>query len=186
MLRAISPHRSVPKAYKRILVPFGSACPSAAQLVQGSTIAATHHATVQVMQFIDGSPTFPSDGPAGRLVFKRDARTVRLARRRLDMLLARSRLGWVESSVMQGDPAGLLACVLMNWQPDLVIVSAELGRKQWVEFAAMTAGIPVPDILDAETGANLTPRLDRSITHPAPWFPPARWLLPLFNREVFR
>jgi hypothetical protein len=178
--------RAVPRAYQRILVTSGSACPSAAQLAHGAAIAAKHHAAVRVMQLIDGSPIFAADGPAGKLVFKRDARRVSLATRRLHMLLARSRLGWAHASVMQGDPYGLLACVLRDWQPDLVIVSAELGREQWVKFAAMTAGIAMPEIFDADAGVRLMPKPDRMVTGPASWFRHILWFFPLLNREAFR
>ena len=135
------------RAYKKILVPSISACPSMAQLTRCSEIATTRGSEARVIQFIDSSSGFESDGPAGGFPDELAARKVPAARKRLELLLSRSRLGWAECCVTHGQPDSLLAGTLREWQPDLVIVSSGWGHTRWVERAARVAGIAIPDIL---------------------------------------
>lgn len=140
-----------PTPYKRILIPSLTGCPSAAQLNQGATLAARDQAAVQVMQIVDNQPVFEPDGPAGVLATRRNTRQLADARKRLDIHLARSRLSGVRSSVLFGEPDALLAGILRQWQPDLLIVAAGQERAPWIRNAVVTAAIAMPKILPANS-----------------------------------
>lgn len=159
------------KAYKRILVPSVSACPSTAQLARCSEIATAGGGEARVMQFIDSGSGFEPDGPAGVFPDELAARKVPAARRRLELLLARNRLGWVRSAVSHGDPRVLLAIALAEWPPDLVIVSSGWGHTRWVESAARAAGIAIPDILGVKADGLLGRLLGGMLPHAMPRTP---------------
>lgn len=136
------------KTYRRILVPTFSSCPSLAQLNRCSELAARGDCKVRVLRFFDPSHIFESDGPAG--IFPQEALIagkVSDTRQRLRQLLDRNGLGWVQSSVVVGDPKQLLARELKAWLPDLVIVTKGWGHARRVGRAAREAGIFMPDIL---------------------------------------
>jgi hypothetical protein len=136
------------KTYRRILVPTFSACPSAAQLDRCRELAALGDSMVRVVRFLDRDNIFESDGPAG--IFPQEeliGAKVSDVRHRLDLLLARSGLGWAGLTVVAGDPQKLLAGELKTWQPDLVIVTRGWGHARGVVRAARQTGIPVPDIV---------------------------------------
>jgi hypothetical protein len=140
-----------PSPYKRILIPSLGACPSAAQLKQGASLAARDRATVQVMQIVESQSTFEPDGPVGLLAVRRNVRRLAAACKRLDIHLARSRLSGVRSSVLCGEPDTLLARALRQWQPDLVIVAAGQARAPWILQAMVAAAVALPEILPAHS-----------------------------------
>jgi len=155
------------KTYRKILIPSIATCPAAAQLARGAEVAAAGDSAVRVVQFIDSRTGFEADGPAGTLPLEKAARRVPAARRRLELTLARSPLGWAKSSVIHGEPDRLLANVLRAWQPDLVIVTSGWSRSRWVEQAAREACIAVPDILSVEGDGVLTRLLRTILRHAA-------------------
>lgn len=78
-------------------------------------------AAILVAQFIDSHRVGGTDGPAGALPEDLAARQVPALRRRLDLKLSQHNLGWVESRVLCGSPTRLLAELLREWRPGLLI-----------------------------------------------------------------
>lgn len=114
------------KAYQRILVPVPADGRADILLHRAAELAAATHARVQLLalRVVDSRGGFESEGPAGSLPGDRAARRVPEARKRLDLALSRANLSWAEAKVAWGEPRAVLAEVVRDWSPDLVLTCA--------------------------------------------------------------
>lgn len=115
------------KTYRRILVPIAADRQAEILLHRAGELAATAHsrARMLVLRVLDTRSGFEADGPAGCLPGERAARRLPDARQRLDLLLARGNLSWAEAKVVWGEPQTVLAEVIRDWSPDLVVACAD-------------------------------------------------------------
>lgn len=114
------------KAYQRILVPVPADGRADILLHRAAELAASTpgRARMLVLRVLDTRHGFESEGPAGSLPGDRAARRVPEARKRLDLALSRANLSWVEAKVTWGEPRVVLADVVRDWCPDLVLSCA--------------------------------------------------------------
>lgn len=111
------------KSYRRILVPVPGDGRAEILLHRAGEFAATAPARVRmlVLRVLDTGSGFESDGPVGSLPGERAARLLPDAKKRLDLMLARGNLSWAETKVAWGEPGIVLAEVIRDWSPDLVV-----------------------------------------------------------------
>lgn len=114
------------KAYQRILVPVPTDGRADILLHRAAELAAATHGRtcMLVLRVLNTRSGFESEGPAGSLPGDRAARRVPEARRRLDLALSRANLAWAEARVAWGEPLAVLADVVRDWSPDLVLTCA--------------------------------------------------------------
>jgi nucleotide-binding universal stress UspA family protein len=146
------------KTYRRILVPIYRHGQAESLLGTLQDIVADGHPQVMVVRIVAPDSFAEPDGPAAMLPEERAARQAGEARRRLDLLLARLGLGWVESQVVWRSPAARLREIVAEWHPDLVIACR--GER----IADLPAGV---DVL-ATAGHGLLRRLADLFTAPQP------------------
>lgn len=114
------------KAYRRILVPIPADGQGDILLQRAAGLAQAQHAQMLVVRVLDTRSGFEPDGPAAALPDEMAARRSTDVRKRLDLQLARNNLGWAESKVVWGEPQTVLADVIRDWVPDLVVACASL------------------------------------------------------------
>lgn len=115
------------KNYRRILVPLPADGRSEVLLRRAAEMLPGGRGELMVARVLDTRSGFESDGPAGRLPGEREARQVPGEKKRLDLLLARHKLGWAESRVLLGDPRPTLHAFIRDWRPDLVVTCARMS-----------------------------------------------------------
>lgn len=116
------------KTYQRILVPVPADGRADILLHRAAELAAAHpRVRLLALRVVDSRSGFESEGPAGNLPGDRAARRVPEAKKRLDLALSRAKLSWAEAKVAWGEPRAVLAEVVRDWSPDLVLTcSGEL------------------------------------------------------------
>jgi len=114
------------KTYRRILVPIPADGQGDVLLQRAAELAQGQHAQMLVVRVLDTRSGFEPDGPAAVLPGEAAARRSPDAKKRLDLQLARNNLGWAEAKVVWGEPQAVLAEVIRNWAPDLVVACAGL------------------------------------------------------------
>lgn len=114
------------KTYRRILVPIPADGQGDILLQRAGELARAQHAQMLVVRVLDTRSGFEPDGPAASLPGEAAARRSPDVKKRLDLLLARNNLGWAEAKVVWGEPRAVLADVIRNWAPDLVVACAGL------------------------------------------------------------
>jgi len=112
------------KTYRRILVPISADGQSDVLLHRAAELAQAQGTKMRVVRVLDTRSGFEPDGPAAVLPGEAAARRAPDVKKRLDLQLARNNLGWVEANVLWGEPKAVLADVIRNWQPDLVVTLA--------------------------------------------------------------
>ncbi|MBI4755864.1 MAG: SulP family inorganic anion transporter [Betaproteobacteria bacterium] len=135
------------KRYRRILVPYAPGWRGEALLARAAELAGAGQAALMVVQVLEERRGFDSDGPAGTLPAERLARRQPQARRELELLLARSSLGWAQARVLHGEAAAALAEVMRTWRPDLVVTCPSLLPAGRIEAMSPEGGATVPDVL---------------------------------------
>jgi hypothetical protein len=123
------------KTYRRILVPIPSGGQGDILLQRAAELAQTQHTQMLVVRVLDTRSGFEPDGPAAMLPGEAAARRAPDVRKRLDLQLARNNLGWAEANVLWGEPKTVLADVIRNWAPDLVVACAGLLPQEIAEDA---------------------------------------------------
>lgn len=115
------------KPYRRILVPIFSGAQNDILLERAAELAKASHTQMLALHIIDTRSGFEPDGPAAALPEESAARRAPAAKKNLDLQLARNNLSWVEAKVAWGEPKAVLADVVRDWKPDLVVTfSAKL------------------------------------------------------------
>ena len=112
------------KTYRRILVPILTGGDNDIQLQRAAELAKAQRTQMLVVRVLDTRSGFEPDGPAAILPSEAAARRAPDVRKRLDLQLARNNLAWAEAQVVWGEPKAVLADVIRNWQPDLVVTFA--------------------------------------------------------------
>jgi nucleotide-binding universal stress UspA family protein len=114
------------KAYRRILVPIPADGQGDILLQRAAEFAQAQHAQMLVVRVLDTRSGFEPDGPVALLPGEAAARRSPDVKKRLDLQLARNNLGWAEAKVVWGEPQTVLAEVIRNWAPDLIVACASL------------------------------------------------------------
>lgn len=114
------------KTYRRILVPIPADGQGDVLLQRAAELVQARHAQMLVVRVLDTRSGFEPDGPAAALPGEAAARRSPDVKKRLDLQLARNNLGWAEAKVVWGEPQAVLADVIRNWAPDLVVACAGL------------------------------------------------------------
>lgn len=154
------------KNYRRILIAalaeqaIGNLLPRAAALA-GNT------AEVMVAQIIDTTSGFAPDGPAAVTAEEKAARKLPGIRRRLELELAHGPLAGAQAQVLVGSPAEVLAGLLREWEPDLIVAAGSLLPQTWIEQALRHAAGVRPDVLKVERPPLLAQLLDLVIPRTA-------------------
>lgn len=144
------------KTYRRILVPVPAGGQSDILLQRASELAHSQRTQMLVVRVLDTRSGFEPDGPAAVLPGEAAARRAPGVRKQLDLQLARNNLGWVEAKVVWGEPKSVLADLIRDWQPDLVVACAgqlpsgiaesvdifTVGRRSWLKRLAETFQVP--------------------------------------------
>lgn len=114
------------KAYQRILVPVPADGRADILLHRAAELAAATPGRTRmlVLRVLDTRHGFEPEGPAASLPGDRAARRVPEARGRLDLSLSRANLSWADAKVTWGEPKAVLADVVRDWSPDLVLTCA--------------------------------------------------------------
>jgi nucleotide-binding universal stress UspA family protein len=123
------------KTYRRILVPVPSGGQGDILLQRAAELAQARHTQMLVVRVLDTRSGFEPDGPAAVLPGEAAARRAPDVKKRLDLLLARNNLGWAEAKVIWGEPKTVLADVIRDWAPDLVVACAGLLPQEIAEDA---------------------------------------------------
>lgn len=150
------------KSYRRILVPIETGSRGEALLQRAAEIAQTGQAEVMVVKVINTRSGFEPDGPAGALPKEQAARKKPEARKRLDLMLARNKLGWAQARVICGDPDLVLADTITQWRPDLIVAAAGWLPRGWIAAAVARSNGAKPDVLTVES-ANVFARLAHAV-----------------------
>ncbi len=146
------------KSYRRILVPISSAGQGDILLQRAAEIAQGQRMQMLVVRVLDTRSGFEPDGPAAVMPGEAAARRAPDARKRLDLQLARSNLGWAEARVVWGEPESVLADIIRIWEPDLVVACA----------GQLPQGIMVDTDILTVARRGLFRRLTEIFHHPAP------------------
>lgn len=116
------------KTYRRILVPIFTGGQSDILLHRVTELAKVSRMQMLVVHVLDTRSGIPSDGPAGALPGEMAARRAPEAMKRLELQLARNNLGWAEAKVVWGEPNVLLADIIRDWAPDLIVTCGQLPQ----------------------------------------------------------
>lgn len=116
------------KTYRRILVPILTGGQSDILLQRVTELAQVTRTQMLVVRVLDTRSGIPSDGPAGALPGEIAARRAPEAMKRLELQLARNKLSWAEAKVVWGEPNVLLANLIRDWAPDLVVTCGQLPQ----------------------------------------------------------
>ena len=114
------------KTYRRILVPIFTGGQSDILLHRVTELTQVSHTQMLVVRLLDTRSGIPSDGPAGALPGELAARRAPESMKRLELQLARNNLSWAEAKVVWGEPNVLLANIISDWAPDLVVTCGQL------------------------------------------------------------
>ena len=114
------------KTYQRILVPIPSGGQGDILLQRAAELAKAQHTQMLVVRVLDTRSGFEPDGPAALLPDEAASRRAPDVKKRLDLQLARNNLGWAEAKVVWGEPQTVLADVIRDWAPDLVVACTSL------------------------------------------------------------
>lgn len=146
------------KTYRRILVPISSDGQGDVLLHRAAGLALAQGARMLVVRVLDTRSGFEPDGPAAVLPGEAAARRAPDVKKRLDLQLARSNLGWAEAKVVWGEPKAVLADAIRGWKPDLVVACAgNLPQGIADEADILTVGC-----------RSVFKRLAEALHHPAP------------------
>ncbi|MEQ1591298.1 MAG: universal stress protein [Thiobacillaceae bacterium] len=109
------------KTYRRILVPISNDGQGDILLHRAADLAQAQRTQMLVVRVLDTRSGFEPDGPAASLPGESAARRAPAAMKRLDLQLTRNNLAWAEAKVVWGEPKVVLADLIRQWQPDLVV-----------------------------------------------------------------
>lgn len=129
--------------YRRILITLPSDARAEALLHQADEQLKQGNPQVLILQVLDTRSGFEADGPAANLPMECAARRIPAARKRLDLLLARHGLGWIETRIVCGEPEPMLRQCIQEWRPDLLVACAS----HWSSAAETLAAADGPDFL---------------------------------------